>query len=349
MDVRNKISIFAENAIESVTQQSSDSIGYFYPDNTWKGTYSGDQLEPFPERYKGAYEGIAYSINYNTALRQATFMSTVLAEIMVKRNAESNVYPYMSANGIGTMFDSSEGSLDNHATNIADIFSKANFLMAGEVTTAKINDKAVTTSKVNDYAITYQKLGNVLGTKTSTSNGMTVTLSQTSDRGQINISISGSNVTNSDKAKVQTSNSKIYLDGTLGTSGYQDHYANSNVYMQSGTIYSTNNVATGYMQAQSFYATSDARKKYDVYSIDHNTVKEIIENTEIRHFKYKDSNRDCVGIIAQDVEHFNLDNFKLAEKGQDGYLMVSESKIVYILWDYIKQLEKRVRELENKN
>lgn len=337
MNENNKISIFAEEAVESVTQQSSDRIGYYYPDNTWAG---------LSKRIEGSHEGIAYSIEYNTALRQSTFISAVLAEVMAARNAESNAYPNMGANGIGTVFSPSEATLQNHAVNLAKIFDKNNFLMNNEVITSKILDKAVTTNKVNDYAITALKLGNVLGTKTSTVNGITVTLNQSDDKGAINIGISGNSVENSNKLNTQTSNSKIYLGGPAATSGYQAYFTNSNVYAQAGTVYATNLVATGYMQAQYFSATSDERKKYDIYTIDHNKVKEIVENTEIIHFKYKDSGKDCVGVIAQDIYEYNLDNFKLAETGDDGFLMVHESKLVYILWDYIKQLEKRVKELE---
>lgn len=343
MDSYNKISIFAENATESETQQSSNQIGYFYPDTTWAGS---------AERLNGAFEGIAYSINYNTAIRQATFMSAVLAEVMAKRNAESGAYTEMAANGIGTTFNSNvEQTLDKHAENIAKIFDSTNFLMNGEVTTAKINNKAVTTAKVNDYAITYQQLGNVLGTKTASVNGITITLSQTSNQGQISIGISGNSVTNSDKVKIQTSTSKVYLGGSTSTSGYQNQYVNSSIYMQSGTLYTTNAVASGYVQADSFNATSDIRKKYDIYPVDHNSIKKLVEETQIQHFKYRDSEKDYIGIIAQDVlNNLNnsINNFKIAELAQDGYYTVSESKLVYVLWDYIQQLEKRVKELENK-
>lgn len=345
MNSNNKISIFAQNATEVSTEQDG-SIGYVYDDNTWRGGSSG-----FEPRVDGAYQGVAKSIDYNTALRQSTLMSAVLAEILAIRNSKTsdNGYSYMSSNGIGTIF-TGEGSLETHVSNLANIFANGKFLNDSEVITSKINNKAVTTAKINDNAVTSSQLGSIIGTGSSTSNGMTVSLSQSSNKGALSISISGTSVTNANKINIQSTSNRVYLTGPSSTSSlpssYQNLYGNSNVYMQSGTLYTTNSISSGYMQAASFYATSDIRKKCDIYGVNHNAIKEIVENVDIQHFKYIDNKKDYIGIIAQDVDKYQIDNFKITEKGEDGYLVVQESKLVYILWDYIQQLNKRISELE---
>jgi len=352
VDTKNNISIFAEEAVVSQTQQASSAEGYCYDDNTWKGLRN---------RSSGAKEGVAYSIDYNTALRQATFMSKVLGKILAARNDVSEVYQ----GNIGTDLSENENNLDEHLIHIASIANSNNFLLPGEVTTNKIKNAAVTTDKITDAAVTGTKiaantitssnLGSVLGTTSATKNGITVSLSQVSNKGSISIDISGDSVTNSDKIKINNGTGGVfYLVGSPNTSGYNDPHIDSRIWISQGGMHSEQFdsggavLAVTYMQAPYFNATSDARKKYDVYSVDSEAVKNIVENINVKHFKYKDTDKDCIGIIAQDVEKSNINGFELVELDKDGYLMVKESKLVYIMWDYIKQLKSRIEVLENK-
>ena len=337
----NGISIFAQGATESNVEQHDESIGYYYPDSTWK---------TLNDRTLGAREGIAYSIDYNTAIRQATVMSSVLAEMMILRNTDSNAYKYMTDNGIGTRFDSSEGDgaegLENHVVNLSTILNKDNFLMKGEVTTDKIKDSAVTRQKINAYSVDYTKLGNILTTSenasiSATSNGMTVSLTQSENQGKLNISLTGNSVTNANNVNISTSTSRLYIAGSTATSGYNSLKVNSSAYLQGENMYSVNSISSGYMQAVYFNATSDKRKKHEIKSItEFEKIKKLIENTEIVSFKYNGSDETNIGIIAQDVDT-DIDGFNLVSRDKDGYLMIKESKLVYLLWEYIKHIIKQ--------
>ncbi|MEG1565314.1 MAG: tail fiber domain-containing protein [Bacilli bacterium] len=348
MNSNNKISIFAEDATESVTEQHSTTLGYYYPDTTWQS---------LTDRSDGAKVGISYSIIYNTAIRQSTFMSTVLAEILAMRNSKTsdNGYTYMATNGIGTTY-TGETDLDTHVVNLSQIFANGKFLNDNEVVTRKIDSKAVTTAKIADYAITSGQLGSILGSAqlTSTVNGITLTLSQTNSIGPLQIALSGNSVTNTERSNIAASTSKIYLTGSDTTSGYNALKVNSGVYQQAGTLYAQNMIANGtnsYVQANSFYATSDKRKKKDICELsfeDENSIKQFVEETEIRRFKYLNSQEENIGIIAQDIENISIGNSKFVSADEEGYLRVKENRIIYVLWEYIKKLNRRINDLENK-
>ena len=339
MNTYNKISIFAEQATESNTQASSSTIGYVYPDSAWQNEAG---------RLTGAKEGIANSIDYNTALRQSTVIACTLAEALAERNTESMAYPGMNTYGIGTAYDTAQGTLQDHIVNLAKILNKNNFLLQGEVTTSKIADKNVTAGKIADNTITAGQLGNILTTSgnasiSATANGMTVGITQTSDKGKLNISLSGDTVTNADNVNITTANT-FYIGGVSNTSGYNSICVNSGVKVQGGSIVvSTTN---GWIQAPYFTATSDIRRKKDIKKVeDISTIRDIIETTDIITFKYNDSEETNLGVIAQSIDK-NIDDFNLVEKDKDGYLMIKESKLVYVLWQYVKELNERIEKLE---
>lgn len=339
MNTYNKISIFAEQATESNTQASSSTIGYVYPDSAWQSEAG---------RLTGAKEGIANSIDYNTALRQSTVIACTLAEALAERNTESMAYPGMNTYGIGTAYDTTQGTLQDHIVNLAKILNKSNFLLQGEVTTSKIADKNVTAGKIADNTITAGQLGNILTTSGSasisaTANGMTVGITQTSNKGKLNLSFSGNSVTNANNVNVATANT-FYIGGVSNTSGYNPMYVNSGVKVQGGSIVvSTTN---GYIQAPYFNATSDKRRKKDIKKVkDIKTIKDIIENTDIVTYKYKDSDTTNIGVIAQDIEK-KVDDFDIVMKDANDFLMIKESKLVYLLWQYVKELNERIKKLE---
>ena len=336
----NGISIFASGTKH--TYDPNWDGGYYYPDKTWEG---------LPEKTKGAVEGVASSIDYNTAIRQATTMAKVLAQVILDRNTESKSYSYAETVGIGTEYDASESSLDSHALNLSKVLNKTNFLMAGEVTTQKINDLAVTREKINNYAVDHTKLGNILnasGTATisKTTNGLTVKLDQNSNQGPLVLSFTGDSVTKADTEKISTSNSKLFLTGTTGQSGYNALYTHSSVYSQAGNLYATNTIASGYMQAQYFNATSDIRLKEKISPfVNIEDLNNFIENAQIVTFKYKGSDETCLGVIAQQIKQ-NIGEFETIKENESGYLLVKESKLVYALWKYVQILNERIKQLE---
>lgn len=347
MNQYNRISVFASDAEAVTAETHSPDKGYYYTDTVWSG------LE---DRMDGAREGIAYSINYNTAIRQATTMASVLADALAARNEESNAYQYMNANGIGSTFVAEqETDMENHITNLANIMSKNNFLMTNEVTTPKINAQAVTTEKIANNAVTQAQLGNVItasGTAStqSTINGMTIRLYQDNNIGPLKVELTGNAVTNANNSNITTASasSHTYITGVKSTSGYNSLQINPSVYFQGGNMYASSFITAGYVQASYFNATSDIRKKKDIKNlINTDVISDIVENTDIVTFKYLDSEDVNFGIIAQQIENKNIDGFSLVQVDKDGYLQIRENKLVYVLWEYVKLLNEKIKKLES--
>lgn len=337
----NKISIYASEAEKD--GQPSVGNGYYYEDDAWA---------ELAERKQGAVAGTAKSIDYNTAIRQATVMSRVLAEMMVLRNGDSNAYPSMSTLGIGTNYATSEQNIENHAKNLSAILDKNNFLMKGEVTTDKINDKAVTLTKIADNTITQAQLGNIItasGTATteSTSNGMKIRLYQDNNKGGLKLEFTGNSATQADKLKINTSSDERYIVGSPSSSNYNSLTVDTGIKTRNGYLYSSGLYATGVVHANSFNATSDERLKENIKMFDKNIANAIVNNVNVFSFNYKNRDEKTFGLIAQDLLPFN-NIAKLVDKNDEGYYSIRESKLVYLLWSYVKELNKRIKELERK-
>ena len=362
INTKNKISVFASGASISGSATHSQNEGYVYDDTTWAG---------LSLRENGALEGIASSQVYNTALKQATTMASVLADVLSIRNSANSTYAYENTYGIGTAFDQSEQNIDKHVNNLAKIFNNGNFLFNGEVITSKISDSAVTTQKIANNSITYGKLGdliNVSGGVSSSSNNMTVKLYQDSNKGQLKISLTGSTVTNSVNVNhLGPTTSQVYLWGSSSySSGNRQPQSNNQVYMSNGRLYSngltsSNSVSisgtvsasgkissTVSVEAPYFNATSDIRLKTNLTGINYDGVRDIVENTDLFEFNYTNSDEKVIGIIAQDVKNKYIGEFNLVNENEDGFLTVKESKIPYILWGYIKLLKQEIEELKSK-
>ena len=138
----NYISVFGQNT------QSTDILNpigqpgkyYRYSDVQWSGTST--------VRTNGAgFQSTASSIQYNTALRQASFISTLMAEIIVQRYGAllDNVHINMSTE------TEANKSMTQKISYIASTLSgnSNNWLLANEVYTAAIRNGAVTLSKVD--------------------------------------------------------------------------------------------------------------------------------------------------------------------------------------------------------
>lgn len=118
----NKFRIYAEDA----GTENNEINGIVYTDEDW---------EDIAERKRGAREGVAKSQEYNTAVRQATMMSTVLAEIIVKRYG-SLITTDLASSGYT--------NFENYVEALADKFNKINFLLDGEVNYKHLNDTVKT-------------------------------------------------------------------------------------------------------------------------------------------------------------------------------------------------------------
>lgn len=113
------------------------------------------------------------------------------------------------------------------------------------------------------------------------------------------------------------------------------------------TVYSD-----GICEAKYFNSTSDRRAKTDLKPLNINAL-DLINNTQLYSFKYKDLDLPSIGIIAQDIQNINIEGFKLVDNenatGQDmDYMSIHESKLVYILWKAIKEQQKEIEELKKR-
>ena len=90
--------------------------------------------------------------------------------------------------------------------------------------------------------------------------------------------------------------------------------------------------------------------KENIENVGHNQIKNIVEKVDVKTFNFKNlKDKTFIGVIAQDILNSNtVIGDSLVDKNEDGFLSIKESKLVYVLWDYIKQLEKRVSDLEEK-
>ena len=117
----------------------------------------------------------------------------------------------------------------------------------------------------------------------------------------------------------------------------------------SGVSYEANYVSsvkmngTGQITASSFYATSDKRLKENIKEY---TPKKSILDLPIVEFDFKNSGLHQIGCIAQDLQEICPE---IVHTDNDGYLSVSEAKIVYLLLDEVKKLKGELEALKKIN
>ena len=363
-----KLSIAAEMA--SLSGSTANGKGLYISDATWKESAN---------RKKGAVSGIAKTEEYNTALRQATTMAVLLANIAAERNNRSSnkAYSAGSTNTESAEFGTVENATDENALlkrigEMTKIFDKDHFLFESEVFDKHIAPRSgshagIGTTKIAYNAITYKEVGDLIGNPSSsvTNNGITVKLYQGSgDRKflggeggnlKIGITCSASDISS---GKVLTDSAlgstKAYILGksTKDANGYTRPSYRASVYMEDGTIYADGLdilgtiTAKGAVTGKSFNATSDKRLKRNIKNAPTDEIISLVENTPIVMFNYKDSDERFIGILAQDVEYKNIEKFNLTDISRDGYLSVKEDKMIYILWEYVKYLKSEIEELK---
>jgi hypothetical protein len=97
---------------------------------------------------------------------------------------------------------------------------------------------------------------------------------------------------------------------------------------------------TGRCQANSFYATSDARKK-------ENIVDYILENSildlPVKEFNFIGQDEKQIGCIAQDLQQLFPN---LVKEDEEGYLSIQENKLVYLLLLEVKTLKEEINKLK---
>lgn len=102
-------------------------------------------------------------------------------------------------------------------------------------------------------------------------------------------------------------------------------------------------IKNDHIEAVYYNATSDKNLKKDFVALP--SVLKMIQDTPVYSFNYKGTNLPSIGIMAQDVEQYSFDKFKLVDSSSDGVLSIHESKLVYILWKGIQEQQQQIEEL----
>lgn len=106
------------------------------------------------------------------------------------------------------------------------------------------------------------------------------------------------------------------------------------------------------ISAQYFNATSDRRAKDNINPLNIKAI-DIIKNTPLYTFNYKDLNTPSIGIMAQDIKDIKINDFGFVinenASGENGdYMTLRESKLIYLLWKAIQEQQAEIEELKNK-
>lgn len=103
------------------------------------------------------------------------------------------------------------------------------------------------------------------------------------------------------------------------------------------------NGSTGQITATSFNATSDERLKENIEDF---VLTTPISDVTVKTYNFIDNpDEKYIGVIAQDLQKVYPE---LINEDDDGFLSIKESKLVYLLMAEVKELRKRIEELEKK-
>jgi hypothetical protein len=103
--------------------------------------------------------------------------------------------------------------------------------------------------------------------------------------------------------------------------------------------YINNIKGTGSCTYSSFNATSDARLKTNFKSVSFGDIFDL----PIYKFDFIDGEKDKIGCLAQDLQQICPE---IVHQGEDGYLSIEESKIVYLLLDKMKEMQREIDTLK---
>lgn len=98
--------------------------------------------------------------------------------------------------------------------------------------------------------------------------------------------------------------------------------------------------SSGTLTAAVFNTTSDARLKENI--IEYKCDNSILD-LPVYKYDFVDGAKNQIGCLAQDLQKICPE---LVTEGDKSYLTISESKIVYLLLQEVKELSKRIEKLE---
>jgi hypothetical protein len=109
---------------------------------------------------------------------------------------------------------------------------------------------------------------------------------------------------------------------------------------------------TSSINALYFNVRSDKRAKENIKPIKTKAL-DIVSKVPVCSFEYKDNKMPSIGIIAQDLQDIDIENFsfvvnKEATGENEDYMGIAESKLVYILWKAIQEQQQEIEFLKKK-
>ena len=262
----------------------------------------------------------------------------------VINNLTYNIDLYKNTNVVGSLRVSDDikvvDSLDVGTTLIVGGNASINgTLTVGKADALKdttLNGNLIVSGTVNGLTLADSKVN---GVKLETTDGKTVTTS-TEFVGALKGKADTAGVADEGRILKTTNNWQIK---DTDASTLKIIAANSTTYQftNSGQLSVPGNLlVSGYVSA-----SSDEKLKKKIKNIDKDAVKSLIEDIKIKAFTYKKSNERTIGLIAQDIESYNIDGAGFVGKSLDGSLCVYETKFIYALWNYCQQLNDRLKKL----
>ena len=103
-------------------------------------------------------------------------------------------------------------------------------------------------------------------------------------------------------------------------------------------------VATDSIQATSFNATSDRRKKENIKQA-YFDATDFVNHLRVVNFNYIGNEEKNIGLIAQEVDELDC-GVALTATGSDGFEVLKETKLIYVLIKALQEANERIDELE---
>lgn len=102
--------------------------------------------------------------------------------------------------------------------------------------------------------------------------------------------------------------------------------------------------SSGSVQATSFNATSDRRKKENINKANFDAT-DYINHLRVVNFNYIGNEEKTLGLIAQEVDELDC-GVSLTAIGSDGFEVLKETKLIYVLIKALQEANDRIDELE---
>ena len=296
--------------------------------------------------------------NGKLATDSVTGSKIAAAAVNTSELADSSVSTAKIANDAINGTKIADGAI-NAASMLSDAVIQEAKIQNSAVATAKIANSAVNTAKIADDAVTYDKIQNVaqdriLG-RQSAGGGSIEELNAANVRTLINVENGATADQTGAEIATALNGQNVYTTGNIGRDT-DDYISFVNGTYMDITIAGSNEYrfetdgdfhADGDVYAFSTTVASDENLKKDITIVGDAVSK--VEAIKGVTFKWKKSDADSAGVIAQDIEKVLPEVVKTVQD-PDGnqYKAVNYSGITSILIEAVKDLSARIKVLEAK-